>query len=483
MGTRIPIVADIPQADPRMGFSEYADALSDAVRGGNPPQFTIGIYGAWGSGKSSLLNAISQNLSKAGDVIPVFFDAWRYERYEYIVVPLVHAIYRETRKLQNPRIADQIKQALTSIVYSLNFKLGVAELDMDKLRQASESTDLIPLDNAFAKPFEDLRKLPDVLEGQRIAVLIDDLDRCSPENVVAVLESINLILDIPGFIFVLALDYDVLVKAVGYKYPHVSGHILIEKMVQVPFRVPRLDLEPEMFARDLIPEWSEHQAEFPRDFLNYAVDIASLGLQANPRQIKRFINSFLVLRRIIHQRGLNANDTTLAALIGLQLRWPEQYRDLSDAVYAGDQEATSLLLNDDEPALQAYAQRFFSGDLPGDDLRVLLQFTEAVATHKAAPPEDESRPPTAMDELREKNRQAFIAGIQERGFAKSSRSERFYYHPDMPNVRFVIGELYIRFEKKGKEGFKLWESYLITREIDLALAVISEPDKHFSNRG
>jgi hypothetical protein len=238
-----------------------------------------------------------------------------------------------------------------------------------------------------------------------------------------------------------------------------------------------------MFARDLIPEWSEHQAEFPRDFLNYAVDIASLGLQANPRQIKRFINSFLVLRRIIHQRGLNANDTTLAALIGLQLRWPEQYRDLSDAVYAGDQEATSLLLNDDEPALQSYAQRFFSGDLPGDDLRVLLQFTEAVATHKAAPPEDESRPPTAMDELREKNRQAFIAGVQERGFVKSARSERFYYHPDMPNVRFVIGELYIRFEKKGKEGFKLWESYLITREIDLALAVISEPDKHFSNRG
>jgi KAP family P-loop domain len=73
-------------------------------------------------------------------------------------------------------------------------------------------------------------------------------------------------MDIPGFIFVLALDYDVLVRAVSYKYSHVSGHILIEKMVQVPFRVPRLDLDPDTFARELIPDWFGRQARLPRSF-------------------------------------------------------------------------------------------------------------------------------------------------------------------------------------------------------------------------
>jgi hypothetical protein len=37
MGDSIPIVADIPLANPRLGFEEYAEALSDAIRGGNPP--------------------------------------------------------------------------------------------------------------------------------------------------------------------------------------------------------------------------------------------------------------------------------------------------------------------------------------------------------------------------------------------------------------------------------------------------------------
>jgi predicted KAP-like P-loop ATPase len=259
MGDSIPIVADIPQADPRLG---YAEALSDAIRGGTPPQFTIGIYGPWGSGKSSLLNAIHRELTQGEDVLPVFFDAWRYERSEYIVVPLLHAIYSETLKPEDKRVAHYFKQALTSLIYSLNFKLGIVELDLD----SKDAVSLVPLDDAFARPFEDLRKVPQALGNRRIVVLIDDLDRCSPENVVAVLESINLVMDIPGFIFVLALDYDVLVRAVSYKYPHVSGHILIEKMVQVPFRVPRLDLDPDTFARELIPDWFGRQARLPRSF-------------------------------------------------------------------------------------------------------------------------------------------------------------------------------------------------------------------------
>ena len=50
----LPIVADIPLPEPQLGFGRYASALADAIRGGQPPQFTVGIYGRWGSGKSSM---------------------------------------------------------------------------------------------------------------------------------------------------------------------------------------------------------------------------------------------------------------------------------------------------------------------------------------------------------------------------------------------------------------------------------------------
>jgi hypothetical protein len=478
MGDSIPIVADIPQADPRLGFAEYAEALSDAIRGGTPPQFTIGIYGPWGSGKSSLLNAIHRELIQGEDVLPVFFDAWRYERSEYIVVPLLHAIYSETLKLEDKRVAQYFKQALTSLIYSLNFKLGIVELDLEKFRNSNEAVSLVPLDDAFARPFDDLRKVPHALGNRRIVVLIDDLDRCSPENVVAVLESINLVMDIPGFIFVLALDYDVLVRAVSYKYPHVSGHVLIEKMVQVPFRVPRLDLDPDTFARELIPDWFGRQARLPKSFFRYAIDISSLALQSNPRQIKRFINSFLVLRRIISRRGQAPNDIMLAALIGLQLRWPEQYREFSDAVYADDDNPQRLLEGgEDEPALGAYARRFFGDRASGRELKSLLQFTEAVAVTEDAASQ------SGVSQVRERNRDAFIAQLEQRGFAKSPRSNRLYYHPNTPSVRFAIGKTHIRFEKRNdRGGFDLWESYLITRETDAALAVIDQPDRHFTDR-
>jgi RecA/RadA recombinase len=51
MGSPIQIVADVPSSSPRLGFETYAEALADAIRGGIPPQFTIGVYGPWGSGK------------------------------------------------------------------------------------------------------------------------------------------------------------------------------------------------------------------------------------------------------------------------------------------------------------------------------------------------------------------------------------------------------------------------------------------------
>jgi chromosomal replication initiation ATPase DnaA len=86
----IQIIADIPTRSPGLGFEEYVEALTDAIRGGDPPQFTIGLYGPWGSGKSSLLSAIHARLEKYHpEVVPVVFEAWRYDQSQHLVVPLL----------------------------------------------------------------------------------------------------------------------------------------------------------------------------------------------------------------------------------------------------------------------------------------------------------------------------------------------------------------------------------------------------------
>ena len=69
---------DSPQED-GLGFSTYAEVLSSAALGTTEP-FTIGIFGAWGTGKTSLMRMIEGNLSSNPEVVTVWFNAWRFER-------------------------------------------------------------------------------------------------------------------------------------------------------------------------------------------------------------------------------------------------------------------------------------------------------------------------------------------------------------------------------------------------------------------
>jgi len=288
MAEPLRIIADIPTATPGLGFPEYVDALADAVRGGEPPQFTIGLYGSWGSGKSSLLAALAESLSQPQSaVLPVLFDAWRYERSDFIVVPLLHAIYSRAEQLGRRDLAKVLRRALESLVFSVSFSLSGLSIDPKAAKQAWEEGGLSPLDNAFSKPFAELREVPKALGKDRIAILIDDLDRCSSDHVVEVLEAINLIMDVPGFVFVLALDYEVLVNAVQVRYPHASGHAFIQKIVQLPFRVPPLEVKSADFAA-FVPDWESWMSSLPRGFVDCSAEIAVLGLRGNPRQIKRF---------------------------------------------------------------------------------------------------------------------------------------------------------------------------------------------------
>lgn len=473
MAKPIHIIADVSSTNPGLGFQEYAEALADAIRGGNPPQFTIGLYGAWGSGKSSLVNAIANILDqKDSKVIPVIFDAWRYEKFDYIIVPLLHKVYNAIERRGLNKILENLKRALASIVFSLNFNIGVLGLSTKDIKDAWGEAGLTPLDNAFSKPFAELEELSKAMDSYRIAVLVDDLDRCSPEKVVSVLESIKLVMDVPGFIFVLALDFDVLIEAVKTKYPHAEGDVFIQKVIQLPFRVPPLNTDSPSFIDELIPGWPKIKASFPSDSSDQIRDIAQLGLQSNPRQIKRLINSYLLLERVIEQRNLEINRQLLLPVIGLQLRWPSYYSDFQDAVMAEDKDPfQNFAANTDEPELQNYSKRFFTGKIDLPQLKQLVQLTTVVVIQEKTSEELQ----VSLSASREPKREEFIAGLKNMGFEKSQRSDRLYYNPDIKNIRFVIGKHVIRFEKEDRSGdWRLKSSYLITRETGDALKVAGQ---------
>lgn len=495
------IVPDTPSPDPGLGFGNYADALAAAITGGKPPRFTVGIYGSWGRGKSSLLNAVDRLLQDEPSVLPVRFEAWRYERADHIVVPLLHSIYTQLPR-GDEGLTTALRQALLSLVEALSVRFGPISISGASLVKAPERPYSIDqLDAAYVRPYADMTAIGKALgESKRIAILVDDLDRCSPAKIVSLLEAIKLVMDVPGFVFVLALDYDVLVRAVAEKYPHASGHVFIEKMIQVPFRVPQLDLKPETFLDDLIPDWDLRASVLPRDFVGVAYDVCRLGLSANPRQIKRFVNSILLVSRIAATSEIQLDSTLLCGVIGLQLKWPLEYSDLASQVTSdearpseGGGEATNAtspvdsLLNSEDLRLARYAERFF-GALSSSaeslevqrqllqQLRAVIRLTNATAVPQEGPAALEGEPlPAPASELRVIHRAEIEEALRAAGFEARTRYPNVFRSPLYDGCRVKFGATMVWFQRRDRGGrWKNEESYLLTRGHQQAVELVND---------
>jgi predicted KAP-like P-loop ATPase len=80
------ILLDLPptKVEPALGFTEYANALKGIIEG-SAPRFAVGIFGSWGSGKTTLMRAIEAQLDQK-QTICVQFSAWRYEKEPHLIV-------------------------------------------------------------------------------------------------------------------------------------------------------------------------------------------------------------------------------------------------------------------------------------------------------------------------------------------------------------------------------------------------------------
>src|SRR4051812_3953357 len=85
------IVLDVPAEHPTLNFAQIAEALATIVEA-SEPQFAVGIFGGWGSGKSTLMDEIERLVVDRKGAVVVRFNAWRYEREPHLIVPLLDTI-------------------------------------------------------------------------------------------------------------------------------------------------------------------------------------------------------------------------------------------------------------------------------------------------------------------------------------------------------------------------------------------------------
>ncbi len=345
-----PIVEGPPSESDGLGFREYAQVLGEAGIQ-TPGPFTVGIFGEWGTGKTSLLRIVEEYLRPTPNVITVWFNAWRYESEEQPIVPLVATIVKEIERNRTfcDRLADggkSLLRGLRAVAYgfSANSKLkipGFAEIEASFVAKdmIDHAEDISPdplLDRSiFFEAFQQLSslKMPD---DTRIVVLIDDLDRCFPDKAIKLLESIKLVLAQAGFIFYLAVARKVIEGYLHHRYEkefgitEFDGHDYLDKIVQLPFHIPPHENRMENFWNSIVKRLDlRDQADFKE-----LVPIIGLASGSNPRSAVRFVNNLLVDRAIFKATAGEGTREDMpipffAVSRSIQQRWPPMFSLLS----------------------------------------------------------------------------------------------------------------------------------------------------------
>ncbi len=276
----------------RLGFSAHVDTLVQEMVEGDQAGYVVGIFGGWGTGKSTLMNFMREQLEEGG-VPSVTFVAWQYDRRDDLLAALV------TETLTNSNAAATLKEkalALVPTVATLALRVGASVAGrfagnlfdggiIDQIKnEFAEGKTKTTLISQFKSQF---REAVGVLAGDgKLVIFLDDLDRCLPENVVEILESLKLFLDDAPCVFVLGVDRVVVESAIANHY---AGPLAgreqeyLEKIVLRQFDIPTVSEQTMEKAFEV--ELTEREIEGPER----AVVLAAVD--GNPRRLKRVLNS------------------------------------------------------------------------------------------------------------------------------------------------------------------------------------------------
>ena len=400
-------------------YSPYADTVVKFAKNNTLTPLTIGLYGSWGAGKSSLLNLIEKKLAELGEdekVACVSLNAWQFEGYEDAKIAIMESLLKSLNdnKTFTEKAGEKIKGLIKRIDFlklgknvvktglpyalgaltgnplpiALNFSATLSDPKRIVERIADFKNEYVkpPEDDSeienvrkFREEFEQMLKEVDSIEN--LTVIIDDLDRCTPDRIIDTLEAIKLFLSVKKTTFIIAVDQRIIEYAVKAKYKEIDGFEVsrdyIEKIIQLPIKIPELSpkdienyllllicqlhLRHEVFYNIIDYVYSEKAllAEKPIEFswikeyikkqeiTDYCTNledfdkdahtieiirgVVSPSLKGNPRQTKRFLNTFFVRKNLAALYFENELDVSIIAkLLALEIIDPKFFKKISE---------------------------------------------------------------------------------------------------------------------------------------------------------
>lgn len=296
--------SDNETATDLLGFKVHADLIKSVVTDAGLLPVVLGVFGAWGGGKSSIMRMLEKDLNSEEyeDVACLYFNGWMFEGYEDAKTALLSSILVQLgeHKRFGPKVKERVVGLLKRVKWMELAKLGVKHVGVplavgamtgglgalpaaaamllasargegggkakpadgeagargeevswaDLIKEDPGKPDLLEI-RKFRDEFEEMLKATDI---KSLVILIDDLDRCLPERIIETLEAIKLFVAVPRTAFVIGADPRIVRHAIATRYVHrqIGGddatpseeynliEDYLEKLIQIPYHLPRL---------------------------------------------------------------------------------------------------------------------------------------------------------------------------------------------------------------------------------------------------
>lgn len=301
--------------DDALGLGRYAQVLGEFVLKCDTPM-TVGIQGDWGAGKTSLMNLIAEHATDQGNVRTLTLNTWQYAQVSgesSLALLLLQALYQKVA--QDPSRVKEFAVKMLGVLRAVK-KIEVMGFGVEAGEVPKEDFGEAAMLEGLKTDFKDLveKKLREGKQpADRYIFFIDDLDRVLPIKAVEILEVLKNFVDVPGCVFVIACDYEVVVKGLRAKFGigegELAGRSFFDKIIQVPFRMPVYSYDVESYIQVVLDNigWKLEG----NDIKDYRALLEnSVGF--NPRSVKRLGNTLLLLRQVAEMASSESGAQTLA---------------------------------------------------------------------------------------------------------------------------------------------------------------------------
>ena len=223
-----------------LGRAPFSLQLAKAITNYNENSgLVIGIYGGWGTGKTSIINMIENEISNFEDDKTIFirFSPWNYSDKDNLIRLFFESLKIKLNIHHKKNIGNAINNYLEALdiltlIPGFNHTLvGIIKNFFKSFRKNNESLDLEASKKSLEKHLLDINK--------KIIVVIDDLDRLTNIQIRETFQLVKKVADFPNLIYILSMDREVVARALT-EVQNIDGNDYLEKIVQIPFEIPKI---------------------------------------------------------------------------------------------------------------------------------------------------------------------------------------------------------------------------------------------------